>query len=285
MSSNVCASCVVTAPRYPSRAIANQPTDPIRIAAAGDVHASEEERPRLAEAFAAINGQADLVLLAGDLTTYGEPEQAAVLADVARRVDVPVYAVLGNHDWHADRRDDVVAALRDGGVHVLERTHVVCSVRGTEVGIVGTKGFVGGFPDASLPDFGEPILRRLYAETSAEVEAIDRGLRSVCECAIRIVLMHYSPTTTTLEGERETIWAFLGSDRLARPIEQHRPDVVFHGHGHAGSFAGSIGEIPVFNVGVPVTGRDFWIFEFDAAEGRLLHDAQHVAPAAAVAER
>lgn len=247
----------------------------VRVAAVGDIHCSEEERSRLGAAFVEAEQQADLILLAGDLTTYGEPEQAAVLADIAGGIGVPVLAVLGNHDWHADRRDEIVATLRGGGIRVLERDSARVKVGGTSVGIVGTKGFIGGFPDAQLPDFGEPLLRRVYAETSAEVEAIDRGLRAVGDCPIRIVLMHYSPTTTTLEGERQTIWAFLGSDRLARPIAEHRPDAVFHGHGHAGTFAGSIDGVPVFNVGVPVTGRPFWIFEFDP-EGGLVTEPEEV---------
>jgi Icc-related predicted phosphoesterase len=247
----------------------------IRVAAAGDIHCSEEERSRLGAAFVEAEQQAHLILLAGDLTTYGEPEQAAVLADITGGIGVPVLAVLGNHDWHADRRDEIVATLRAGGIRVLERDSARVEVGETSAGIVGTKGFIGGFPDAQLPDFGEPLLRRVYAETSAEVEAIDRGLRAVADCPIRIVLLHYSPTTTTLEGERQTIWAFLGSDRLARPIAEHRPDAVFHGHGHAGTFAGSIDGVPVFNVGVPVTGRPFWIFEFDP-EGGLVTEPEEV---------
>jgi uncharacterized protein len=248
----------------------------IRVAAAGDIHTSEEERARLDAAFVEAEQQADLILLAGDLTTYGEPEQAAVLADITHGIGIPVFAVLGNHDWHADRRDEIVDTLRGGGLRVLERDSATAEVGGTSVGIVGTKGFIGGFPDAQLPDFGEPLLRRVYAETSAEVEAIDRGLRAVADCPIRIVLLHYSPTTTTLEGERQTIWAFLGSDRMARPIAEHRPDVVFHGHGHAGTFAGSIDGIPVFNVGVPVTGRPFWIFEFDSESGLVTEPEEAV---------
>jgi Icc-related predicted phosphoesterase len=235
----------------------------IRVAAAGDIHGSEEERTRLENAFMDAERECDLILLAGDLTTYGEPDQAAVLADVARGMRVPVYAVLGNHDWHADRHDELVTALRGGGIHVLERASDVCTVNGVDVGIVGTKGFVGGFTGSLLPDFGEPLLRRVYAETSAEVSAIDRGLQRVCDCPIRIVLLHYSPTVTTIQGEPETIWTFLGSERLAEPIAQHRPDVVLHGHGHRGSFAGHIDDVPVYNVGVPVIGRDFWVFEFD----------------------
>jgi Icc-related predicted phosphoesterase len=239
----------------------------IRIAAAGDIHCAEEERSRLQAALAEADRQADLILLAGDLTTYGEPEQAAVLADVSREVETPIFAVLGNHDWHADRRDELVEALQGGNINVLERDATTVEVHGATVGIVGTKGFIGGFPDAHLPDFGEPILRRVYAETSAEVEALDRGLRAVAGADLKLVLLHYSPTTTTLEGERETIWAFLGSDRMARPIVTHRPDAVFHGHGHGGTFGGSIDGVPVFNVGVAVPVRDFWLFEFDPDRG------------------
>ena len=239
----------------------------IMVAAAGDIHCSEEERVRLQAAFTEADRQADIILLAGDLTTYGEPEQGAVLADVTRDIETPIFAVLGNHDWHAERHEELVAAVRDGGIRLLERGSDVCTVRGVEVGIAGTKGFVGGFSDSLLPDFGEPLLRRLYVETSAEVSSLDRGLRAIQDCAVRIVLLHYAPTTTTIEGERQSIWAFLGSERLAGPIAEHRPDAVFHGHGHAGTFAGSIDDIPVFNVGAAVPVRDFWLFEFEPDAG------------------
>jgi hypothetical protein len=38
---------------------------------------------------------------------------------------------------------------------------------------------------------------------------------------------------------------------------------VLHGHAHAGTFEGAIGSAPVYNVAVPVTGGDFWLFELD----------------------
>ncbi len=234
---------------------------PIRIAAAGDIHCSEDRADRAAEAFAALEGDADLVLLAGDLTTLGEPDQAAVVAAAAGGLSIPVVAVLGNHDWHADRVPELVDVLAQAGIIVLERSWERFDVRGTSVGIVGTKGFVGGFPDSQLPDFGEPLLREVYAETSADVAALEEGLRAVGDCDRRVVLLHYAPTTTTLVGEPEVIWAFLGTDRLAQPIAAHRPDLVLHGHGHRGTFTGAIGDVPVHNVAVPVTGRDFWFFE------------------------
>ena len=134
-------------------------TESIRFAAAGDIHCADPLRERMAHAFATVASQADVILLAGDLTTHGEPEQAAVLADACRPLEIPIYAVLGNHDFHANRCDEVVAVLEDAGIRVLQRDYAVHEVGGLELGIVGAKGFVGGFPGAELPDFGEPLLR------------------------------------------------------------------------------------------------------------------------------
>jgi Icc-related predicted phosphoesterase len=239
----------------------------IRIAAAGDVHyGGERDRERAQAAFAGLAGRADLVLLAGDLTTHGEPEQAAIVAEAASALDAPVLTVLGNHDWHANRRDEVAAVLQEAGIVVLDRSHQVLEICGTQVGVAGTKGFVGGFTGSHIPDFGEPLLRRVYAQGIEEVAALDEGLRAIAMCPFRIVLLHYAPTSQTLEGERRDIWAFLGTDRLAVPIAEHAPDLVLHGHAHAGTFSGRIGEVPVYNVSVPVMGEDWWVFEMSGAK-------------------
>ena len=148
----------------------------VRIAAAGDIHCSEPLRPHITEAFAKLPGQADLVLLAGDLTTHGEPEQAAVLADACRDLPLPVFAVLGNHDYHSNRCEEVVEVLQGAGITVLSRSFAVQEVNGLEIGIAGAKGFIGGFPGAELPDFGEPLLRDVYAETTAEVAGLESAL-------------------------------------------------------------------------------------------------------------
>lgn len=233
----------------------------VRIAAAGDVHAAEPLGDRLRRAFEAIEADADIVLLAGDLTTHGLPEQAAVLAEACAPLRVPVVAVLGNHDHHSGRADEVRTALERGNVIVLEGDHVVLEIDDLDVGIVGTKGFVGGFAGAEIPDFGEPALRQIYAETTREVDALEHGLEAIAGCHKRIVLLHYAPVSETLVGEPESIWAFLGSGRLAGPIGMHRPDLVLHGHAHQGSALGAIGTVPVHNVAVHVTGREFALFE------------------------
>jgi Icc-related predicted phosphoesterase len=238
----------------------------VRIAAAGDIHCHEGNREQTAAAFATLDGRADLVLLAGDLSTHGEPEQAEILAEAVQGLDVPIFTVLGNHDWHVDRADEFSAVLEEAGITVLERSHAIPCVAGVEIGVVGAKGFVGGFPGSHLPDFGEPLMREVYAETTRDVEAIDQGLRAVAHCPVRIVLLHYAPTEQTLQGEPQSIWTMLGSDRLAAPIASHEPDLVLHGHAHAGRFEGAIGTVPVYNVSVPVMERDFWVFEVAGLE-------------------
>ena len=241
----------------------------IRVAAAGDVHADSSRRADLEAAFTSLRGRADVVLLAGDLTTHGRPEEAQVTADASQLAELPVFSVLGNHDWHSNRAAEVVAVMQEAGVTMLDNAspYARLSVGDSSVGIAGTKGFVGGFPGSHLPDFGEPLLREVYAEATREVDALQRGLSATDDCDFQIVLLHYSPTLMTLEGERPEIAAFLGCDRLAHPIAEHAPDLVLHGHAHAGRFDGTIGKVPVFNVALPMK-REFWVFELSAERSR-----------------
>jgi Icc-related predicted phosphoesterase len=236
----------------------------VRVAAAGDLHVDEAGRDAVATALAAMERDADVILLAGDLTTHGEPEQAAIVADACRDVRKPVVAVLGNHDLHADREDEVDDVLRAAGIVVLDRRTPTAVVGARRLGVAGVKGYVGGFGGHTLPDFGERSLRELYAETGAEVEALATGLREIAACPLRIALMHYAPTHETLVGEPTEIWSFLGSERFAAPIVEHRPDLVLHGHAHAGRLQGSLQGIPVYNVSIPVIGQDYRLFELTA---------------------
>src|SRR3954453_16464844 len=157
----------------------------IRIAAAGDIHASPAPRDRILKAFEEIEPLADVILLAGDLTTAGEPEQAQVVADACRRLSIPVFAVLGNHDWNAGKADEVSAIVADAGVHVLDRSVQTCEIADIQLGAAGRKGFIGGSPAPTLPAFGEPLLRELYAETGREAEAIARGLLEIVRAELR----------------------------------------------------------------------------------------------------
>jgi Icc-related predicted phosphoesterase len=235
----------------------------IRVAAAGDIHAGTADGDRVREAFVRVEEHADLVLLAGDLTQHGQVDEVCVVADACRELSIPVVAVLGNHDWHSDRAKDLSRALTEAGVVVLERTHTILPVGGASVGIVGVKGFVGGF-GSQWANFGEPLFREAYAETTQDVDGLEHGLRAIEGCGIKIALLHYAPIEATLVGEPERLWLVLGADRLAGPIREHRPHLVVHGHAHHGSFEGRIDSVPVYNVAVHVMGREFWVFELSA---------------------
>jgi uncharacterized protein len=235
----------------------------VRVAAAGDIHVDDHNSEAVAASFACLDEQADLVLIAGDLTTHGEPEQAERFVACRRETSRPVLAVLGNHDWHTPgAHDEFVAILREGDVTVLEGDAWIGEVEGVRVGVAGAKGFIGGFDGSFLPDFGEPLLREAYAECGREADALARALEEISDCGVRIALMHYAPIRETLAGEPEGIFTFLGSGRLAEPLLHHRPDLALHGHAHAGTLEGSVaGLVPVYNVAVPVMKRDFWVFE------------------------
>jgi len=263
-----------------------RPVQRVRIAAAGDLHVHEADAERWHEVFAGLDG-VDLILLAGDLTADGLAAQAELLAEACREAPAPIAAVLGNHDWHMGEEEGIAAALRSGDVRVLERESAVFPVRGVQIGVAGLKGFVGGFLASRIPDFGEPLLRRVYAQTSLDVDALERELQAIDGCDVRVVLLHYSPTATTLTGEREAIWAFLGTDRLAEPILRHEPELVLHGHAHGGTVRGCIGAVEVWNVAAPLLGWQLQVFELEVGgSGRdggrqapAEHDGRPVGPA------
>ncbi|HKG36750.1 MAG TPA: metallophosphoesterase [Solirubrobacterales bacterium] len=243
----------------------------VRVAAVGDIHCRESRREEAIAAFANLDARADLLLLAGDLTAHGLVPEAEVLADAVRGLRLPVFAVLGNHDWHEGRQAEIRSVLESAGAVVLEGEHATLELDDLEIGVVGAKGYVGGFPGSHLSDYGEDSLRAVYREAGEEVAAMDAGLRATAACDLRLVVLHYSPTEETLVGEPEGIWTFLGSDRLAAPIREHGPDLVVHGHAHAGRFEGRVADVPVYNVSVPVLGRDYHLFEVAAPASRGVH--------------
>lgn len=232
----------------------------IRVAAVGDVHVGSDSRGRLAPTLAHLSSQADVLLLAGDLTRCGTVSEAAVLVSEIADVGVPVVAVLGNHDHHADEVPGVLATLRDGGVTVLEGTSTVVSVDGCTVGIAGSKGFGGGFAGACGSDFGEPEMKAFVAHTKALSSQLHDALAAL-DTDYRIALLHYSPVPDTLAGERLEIYPFLGSYLLAEAIDKAGADLVVHGHAHGGTEKGvTAGGVHVRNVAQPVIRQAYALY-------------------------
>jgi Icc-related predicted phosphoesterase len=229
----------------------------IRIAAVGDVHFGEDSAGALQPHLAGLAEAADLLVLAGDLTRCGSAAEAAVLAKELDGLPLPVFAVLGNHDYHADENDAITRVLVDAGIRVLEGDGEVVTVGGTRVGVAGVKGFGGGFAGACGSDFGEPEMKSFIRHTKQTAAGLERALGSL-DADVRICLLHYSPVEETLRGERLEIYPFLGSYVLAEAIDRAGADVVFHGHAHAGSEKGvTPGGIRVRNVAQPVIRHAF----------------------------
>ena len=239
----------------------------IRIAALGDLHAGPDAASQLREAFSRVSDDADVLLLAGDLTRTGEPPEARVLADALADAALPVVAVLGNHDHHADRPAEVREVLASAGVRVLEGEATTIEVGGTTVGVAGIKGFGGGFAGACATEFGEPETKAYIRHTKDRAEALERALVTL-DAGVRVALMHYAPVRATIQGEHPEIFPWLGSFLLAEACDRGGANLVVHGHAHAGRERGRTpAGIPVRNVALPVIERPYAIYTLERSDG------------------
>lgn len=223
----------------------------VRVAAVGDLHCTKSMEGELQSLFSEAGNSADILLLCGDLTDYGLPEEAQVLAAELSVVKIPIVAVLGNHDYESDQADNVKQILRDVGVQVLDGD--ACEING--VGIAGIKGFAGGYGRGALGPWGEPAIKQFVNEALQEALKLESAL-SRLRTRQKIALLHYSPIKATVEGEPPEIFAFLGTSRLEDPLIHYPVDVVFHGHAHRGTPEGkTVNNIPVYNVAKPLLQR------------------------------
>jgi Icc-related predicted phosphoesterase len=233
-----------------------------RIAAVGDIHYGKTSKGRLRDLFVNASANADVLIIAGDMTEYGLPEEAEILAeDLRTHVRIPILAVLGNHDYEAGKPAEVRAALEGIGVIFLDGS----STEIDGIGFAGVCGFGGGFDRQMLSPWGEPLIKAFVQE------AVDHSLRlgkALTNLATekKVVVLHYSPVRSTVKGENPEIYPFLGSSHLEATIDHFGASVVFHGHAHNGEIEGkTAGKIPVFNVALPVllrTGQDpFFLYK------------------------
>ncbi|MFG2127404.1 metallophosphoesterase [Streptomyces sp. NPDC048751] len=243
----------------------------IRVAAVGDIHMGPESEGALRPSFETLPECADILLLAGDLTRHGTPDEARVVAREIKDLAVPVVAVLGNHDHHDDRPDEVAAVLQEAGATVLQGRSTVVTSGDKRIGVAGTKGFGGGFVGRCAGEFGEPIMKEFVRYSRREADALRESLEALGQdeegCDVRIALTHFSPVEDTLAGEPLEIYPFLGSYLLAEAIDTAGADLAVHGHAHAGTEHGmTSGGVKVRNVAQPVIGRAFHVYNLRAAD-------------------
>jgi len=235
----------------------------IRVAAIGDVHYDRHSQNRMREAFLGLKNRADILLVAGDLTQSGAVEEAAALVHDLREIDVPVVSVLGNHDFHQDQQERIMDLLRNSGIQVLEGNSIVLHVREYTVGIMGLKGFGGGFFGACVTDFGEPETKAFARHAKAQANTLREGLDRLTS-DFKFVLTHFAPIEATLLGEKREIYPFLGSYLLGEAIDSAGVHAAFHGHAHFGTERGTTkGGVPVRNVAQTVIRHAYHIYTFE----------------------
>jgi uncharacterized protein len=223
-----------------------------RIAAVADIHYGKTSKGRLRDLFLNASANADVLVIAGDLTEYGLPEEAAILAeDLRMHVPIPILAVLGNHDFESGKAGEVQTAIESVGVTFLDGSGV--EVNG--IGFAGVCGFGGGFDRQMLSAWGEPLIKAFVQESVDHALRLGKALTNLAT-EKKVVVLHYSPIRATVEGENPEIYPFLGSSHLEATIDQFGASVVFHGHAHNGAAKGkTTKDVPVYNVALPLLLR------------------------------
>jgi Icc-related predicted phosphoesterase len=254
---------------FPDLEIVAKNNSHLRLSAVADIHCTRKPADTPRNLLSAMAQQSDILLLGGDLCDAGLPEEAEILAREIAGLKVPVIAVLGNHDFEADKAAEIVEILSNAGVNILDGKP--CEIDG--VGFAGVKGFAGGFGEKALQSWGEPTIKTFVREAVEEALKLESALAGL-RTPTRIVLLHYSPIVETVIGEPPEIFPFLGSSRLEDPLNRYPVAAVFHGHAHRGSPQGvtKMG-VPVFNVAKSLLQNisdapPFKIFEVENAENR-----------------
>ncbi len=218
----------------------------MRIAATADLHFSPARHNALHDQLSRVRDEADLLILAGDLTNYGTTQEMDPLLNVVVRSRVPTVAVLGNHDYESNKQADLMHMMEGAGIKVLDGT----AYERDGVGFAGTKGFVGGFGRGVLTAFGEPEIKVFVQASIDEAMKLERAMAQL-RTQKRVVVLHYSPIAATVQGEAAEIFPFLGTTRLAEVVDRHGADLVVHGHAHHGQLEGkTTGGTPVYNVAI-----------------------------------
>jgi Icc-related predicted phosphoesterase len=220
----------------------------MRIAALADIHFSPQSYDRIRDIMGRLRDEADLLIMAGDLTNYGKPEEMESMLASIMRIRIPIVAVLGNHDFESGQHEQLAKMMIAEGVKLLDGS----GYERDGVGFAGTKGFVGGFGRGVLTAFGEPEIKAFVQSAIDETLKLERAV-SMLRTEKRIVITHYAPIMDTVRGEPEQIYPYLGSGRLSEVIDRHGALLAIHGHAHHGALEGkTTGGVPVYNVAIPL---------------------------------
>jgi len=218
----------------------------MRIAATADLHFNGSKHNELLDQLGRVRDMADVLVVAGDLTNFGQPDEMEPLLNVVVRSRIPTIVVLGNHDYESGKQSELIRMMAGASIKVLDGT----AYERDGVGFAGTKGFPGGFGRGVLTAFGEPEVKQFVQASIDEALKLERAM-SQLRAQKRVVVLHYSPIAATVQGEAAEIFPFLGTSRLAEVVDRHGADLVLHGHAHHGQLDGkTTGGVSVHNVAI-----------------------------------
>lgn len=200
----------------------------LKILAFSDVH-SPRYFNKFRRALENLNFTPHLILIAGDLMEKGSLEGYNILVNYlsSRFRDSKIIACPGNEDFESTLKNVV---NKDHRVEWLIDREVSISVKGFKLRIYGSKGVL----DKPTPWQKRHIkdIEKIYQK---RLEMIKNFINDVdlSKQDLAILLLHYSPTYATLEGEPPKIWPMLGTNRLEHYLKLVKSRlVVLHGHAH-----------------------------------------------------
>ena len=145
----------------------------MKIAATADLRVRTTEEPAVKEMFVDIGKEAvDVLIVAGDLTDNGLIAEAEIAVRMLKTLEIPVIAVLGNHDHEGGKHEEIAQLVQSEGIYLLDGSTFMLD----NVGFVGTKGFCGGFGNRLVQPFGENALKQFINASVEETVRLESSL-------------------------------------------------------------------------------------------------------------
>jgi Icc-related predicted phosphoesterase len=214
------------------------------IAATADIH-SPRYFDLFVKAMEELHVKPDLFLLAGDVIHRGKVEEYEKVYNVFfGKVSCPIVACFGNDEFGPETRMLIENRVPD--IKFLDDESLTLEVNSLSVGIVGSLGSL------DRPTFWQRNnIPNIYEIYSKRVETVEKLLSSL-NTDFNILLIHYAPTYTILEGENPRVYPELGSKDYERIIKEKKLSLVITGHSHKGRKEVWVDTVPIFNVALPL---------------------------------
>ncbi len=228
----------------------------MKIIAIGDIHMDVDNIERISEA-----GAADLIIINGDLTNFGDAREAGQILETVMAVNKNVLAQFGNLD-----QPDVNDYFENQGINLHNRARLIDN-RLCLVGIGGSNKTPFGTPS----EFTETELAAMADHAYEQArQLIDQAEADGKSKVPLILVSHTPPFGTTVD--RLQSGTHVGSSAIRAFIEEHQPDLCICGHIHEAAGTDRIGRTPICNPGMLRQGGWLEVFVDQAQVQVTFHD-------------